>query len=81
MFTWYGAVVLLNSRLEDAAVGIGSVARQRRKGFMSTWYGARRGSCPPGNGVDPLHGRSAAMRGAGLVKTTPHRTTRSGPSR
>ena len=32
-----GAVVLLNPNLEDAAVGIGSVARQRRKGFLSTW--------------------------------------------
>ena len=32
--------MLLNSRLEDAAVGIGSVARQRRKGFMSTWQSA-----------------------------------------
>jgi hypothetical protein len=31
-----GAVVLLNPNLEDAAVGIGSVARQRRKGFLST---------------------------------------------
>tara|TARA_B100001059_G_scaffold205943_2_gene216360 strand:+ start:1751 stop:2287 length:537 start_codon:yes stop_codon:yes gene_type:complete len=37
---WFEPVVLLNSRLEDAAVGIGSVARQRRKGFMSTWQSA-----------------------------------------
>jgi len=37
---WLQPVVLLNSRLEDAAVGIGSVARQRRKGFMSTWQSA-----------------------------------------
>jgi hypothetical protein len=35
-----GAVVLLNPNLEDAAVGIGSVARQRRKGFLSTWQTA-----------------------------------------
>ena len=37
---WFEPVVLLNSRLEDAAVGIGSVARQRRKGFMSVWQSA-----------------------------------------
>ncbi len=35
-----GAVVLLNSRLEDAAVGIGSVARERRKGFLAPWQSA-----------------------------------------
>jgi hypothetical protein len=35
-----GAVVLLNGRLEDAAVGIGSVARERRRGFLSTWRAA-----------------------------------------
>ncbi|MCP9850079.1 DUF1995 family protein [Cyanobium sp. Morenito 9A2] len=35
-----GAVVLLNSRLEDAAIGIGSVARERRRGFLSTWEAA-----------------------------------------
>jgi len=34
---WNGAVVMLNGRLEDAAVGIGSVARARRRGFVSTW--------------------------------------------
>lgn len=32
-----GGVVLLNGRLEDAAVGIGSVARERRRGFLATW--------------------------------------------
>jgi uncharacterized membrane protein YecN with MAPEG domain len=32
-----GPVVLLNGNLEDAAVGIGSVARERRKGFLATW--------------------------------------------
>lgn len=32
-----GAVVLLNPTLEDAAVGIGSVARSRRKGFLAQW--------------------------------------------
>jgi hypothetical protein len=31
-----GPVVLVNPALEDAAVGIGSVARQRRRGFLST---------------------------------------------
>jgi len=35
-----GAVVLINPNLEDAAVGIGSVARQRRKGFLATWQTA-----------------------------------------
>ncbi|RZO10297.1 MAG: DUF1995 family protein [Synechococcus sp. MED-G135] len=34
---WSGPVVMLNGRLEDAAVGIGNVARTRRKGFVSTW--------------------------------------------
>ena len=32
-----GSVLMLNGRLEDAAVGIGSVARERRKGFVSMW--------------------------------------------
>ncbi len=35
-----GSVVMLNGRLEDAAVGIGSVARARRRGFMSSWQQA-----------------------------------------
>lgn len=35
-----GPVVLLNGRLEDAAVGIGSVARERRRGFMARWQSA-----------------------------------------
>ncbi|MFY8149675.1 MAG: DUF1995 family protein [Prochlorococcaceae cyanobacterium] len=35
-----GAVVLLNGTLEDAAVGIGSVARERRRGFLSGWQSA-----------------------------------------
>jgi hypothetical protein len=35
-----GPVVLINSALEDAAVGIGSVARQRRRGFLSQWEAA-----------------------------------------
>lgn len=30
-----GALVLLNASLEDAAIGIGSVARQRRRGFLA----------------------------------------------
>ncbi len=33
-------VVLLNPSLEDAAIGIGSVARQRRKGFLAGWQAA-----------------------------------------
>ncbi|QNI94471.1 hypothetical protein SynA15127_01392 [Synechococcus sp. A15-127] len=32
-----GMVVMLNGRLEDAAVGIGSVARERRRGFVASW--------------------------------------------
>jgi hypothetical protein len=35
-----GAVVLLNATLEDGAVGIGSVARARRKGFLAQWQAA-----------------------------------------
>lgn len=35
-----GAVLLLNGSLEDAAVGIGSVARERRKGFLAGWQSA-----------------------------------------
>lgn len=34
---WNGPVAMLNGRLEDAAVGIGSVARARRRGFVSSW--------------------------------------------
>ena len=36
----HGTVVMLNGRLEDAAVGIGSVARERRRGFISSWQQA-----------------------------------------
>lgn len=35
-----GSVVMLNGSLEDAAVGIGSVARERRRGFLSQWQTA-----------------------------------------
>jgi hypothetical protein len=35
--THAGPVVLLNPTLEDGAVGIGSVARARRKGFLAQW--------------------------------------------
>ena len=35
-----GPVVMLNGRLEDAAVGIGSVARERRRGFVASWQQA-----------------------------------------
>ncbi len=35
-----GSVVLVNPSLEDAAVGIGSVARQRRRGFLAGWQAA-----------------------------------------
>ncbi|MEI6615496.1 MAG: DUF1995 family protein [Cyanobium sp. ELA507] len=37
---YQGPVVLINASLEDAAVGIGSVARQRRRGFLSLWSAA-----------------------------------------
>ncbi|MCP9774525.1 DUF1995 family protein [Cyanobium sp. WAJ14-Wanaka] len=35
-----GSVVVVNGALEDAAVGIGSVARERRRGFLSQWQAA-----------------------------------------
>lgn len=35
-----GAVVLLNPSLEDGAVGIGRVARDRRRGFLAGWQSA-----------------------------------------
>jgi hypothetical protein len=35
-----GAVVVINGSLEDAAVGIGSVARERRRGFLAQWQAA-----------------------------------------
>ncbi len=35
-----GPVLLLNGNLEEAAIGIGSVARERRKGFLSGWQSA-----------------------------------------
>ena len=34
---WAGPVAMVNGRLEDAAVGIGNVARTRRKGFVAQW--------------------------------------------
>lgn len=43
-----GPVVMLNGRLEDAAVGIGSVARERRRGFLAEWQ--------PAYVVQPLEG-------------------------
>ena len=35
-----GTILMLNGRLEDAAVGIGSVARERRRGFVASWQQA-----------------------------------------
>nr|YP_002048812.1 hypothetical protein PCC_0151 [Paulinella chromatophora]ACB42602.1 hypothetical protein PCC_0151 [Paulinella chromatophora] len=32
-----GCILLLNGKLEDIAVGIGSVARKRRRSFLSNW--------------------------------------------
>jgi hypothetical protein len=35
-----GVVLMLNGRLEDAAIGIGTVARERRRGFLAGWRSA-----------------------------------------
>ncbi len=35
-----GAIVMVNGRLEDAGVGIGSVGRERRRGFLAQWQTA-----------------------------------------
>jgi hypothetical protein len=35
-----GGIVMINGRLEDAGVGIGSVGRERRRGFLSQWQTA-----------------------------------------
>jgi hypothetical protein len=35
-----GAAVLINPTLVDASVGVGSVARQRRRGFLAQWQAA-----------------------------------------
>jgi len=35
-----GRIVLVNGKLEDAAIGIGTVARERRKGFLASWRSA-----------------------------------------
>ena len=35
-----GVVVMINGRLEDAAIGIGTVARERRRGFLAGWRSA-----------------------------------------
>ena len=32
-----GFIIMMNGRLEDPMVGIGSVARERRRGFVSSW--------------------------------------------
>lgn len=32
-----GPIVMLNGRLESTTIGIGSVARERRRGFLSLW--------------------------------------------
>ncbi len=32
-----GRIIMINGKLDDSAVGIGSVARQRRKEFISKW--------------------------------------------
>ena len=33
-----GKIMMFNGRLEDTAVGIGSIGRERRKEFISSWY-------------------------------------------
>ena len=35
--SYTGVIISINQRLEDPAVGIGSVARKRRKEFISSW--------------------------------------------
>ena len=50
-----GAVVLINPGLEDAAVGIGSVARQRRRGFLSQLQAAYALLPLPGAALRRLH--------------------------
>ncbi len=35
-----GKIIMVNGKLEDFAVGIGSVARERRKDFISSWINA-----------------------------------------
>ena len=35
-----GGIVMVNGRLEDAGVGIGSVGRERRRGFLAQWQSA-----------------------------------------
>ncbi len=35
--TYSGPLIMINGRLEDSMVGIGSVARERRKRFLSLW--------------------------------------------
>ncbi len=34
---YLGSIIILNGKLEDSSVGIGSVARMRRKTFLNTW--------------------------------------------
>lgn len=48
-----GSVVMLNGSLEDAAVGIGSVARERRRGFLSQWL--------PAYALQPLQGSALRL--------------------
>ena len=52
-----GAAVLLNGALEDATVGIGSVARQRRRGFLAQWQ--------PAYALQPLAGSALRFVHAG----------------
>ena len=63
-----GSVVLINPALEDAAVGIGSVARQRRRGFLSGWEAAY--------ALMPLEGSALRRAWPGpweLYRLDPHR--------
>ncbi|WP_320667717.1 DUF1995 family protein [Prochlorococcus sp. MIT 1307] len=34
---YHGRIIMLNGKLDDAAIGIGSVARERRRLFISKW--------------------------------------------
>ena len=63
---WMEPVVLLNGRLEDAAVGIGSVARTRRRGFcVHLAVGLSSGAFCPGS----TH--AGALERMGVVSARP----------
>ena len=69
-------MVLLNGKLEDAAVGIGTVARERRKGFLSSWQSAY-ALIPTGDGaLRRAFPRTGSSIAAILMATASFRTLR-----